>query len=301
MDQLNFRRTFVVSGQYGLVVAQTACRAHGLNVLNAAASSTVPKEKADTREWVVSTVEGRKLPSLKPWRPVKSLKLLVVKAPSKMRKDNSPNPYERATPLDIGKPPRVPPPVPGGGPAPVDDSDERRDAAMRWLERRRSSRGETLVAVTEEDDLNNSLTIYVLDDVAKAWIVVGCTSISRELHNVCACDGAVLLDSLVGAEVFDLDALGWRSCPSQIPEKDEKFLNGCALTAPDGSAVLLRDGGSRGRSLVSRVRRDDVSEAAPTVSPGSPLPDGMRLDRLCEDPRADPLDGLGVCLLPMPI
>ena len=73
---------------------------------------------------------------------------------------------------------------------------------MRWLERRRRSRGETLVAVSEEDDLNNSLTIYVLDDVAKAWIVVGCTSIARELHNVCACDGAVLLDSSRGRGGF---------------------------------------------------------------------------------------------------
>ena len=173
---------------------------------------------------------------------------------------------------------------------------------MRWLERRRRSRGETLVAVTEEDDLNNSLTIYVLDDVAKAWIVVGCSSIPKELRNVCACDGAVLLDSLVGAEVFDLDALGWRSCPSLIPEKDEKFHLGCALTSPDGSAVLLRDGGSRCRSLVSRVRRDDVSEAAPTISRGSPLPDGLRLDRLVQDPRAEGHDnGFGMCLLPMPI
>ena len=190
---------------------------------------------------------------------------------------------------------------------PVDDSDERRDAAMRWLERRRSARGETLVAVTEEEDLNNALTIYVLDDVAKTWIVVGCSSIPKELRNVCACDGAVLLDSLVGAEVFDLDALGWRSCPSRIPEKDEKFLYGCALTSPDGSAVLLRDGGCRrGRSLVSRVRRDDVSEAAPSISRGAPLPDGisdgMRLDRLVQDPRAEGQDnGFGVCLLPMPI
>ena len=157
------------------------------------------------------------------------------------------------------------------------------------------------MAVTEEEDLNNALSIYVLDDVARTWIVVGCSSMPKELRNVCACDGAVLLDSLVGAEVFDFDLLGWLSCPSKIPEKDEKFHLGCALTSPDGSAVLLRDGGSRGRSLVSRVRRDDVSEAAPTVSQGSPLPDGMRLDRLCEDPRADPLDGLGVCLLPMPI
>ena len=81
------------------------------------------------------------------------------------------NPYLRATPFDIGKPPRVP----GGDVAlrPVDDSDERRDAAMRWLERRRSARGETLVAVTEEEDLNNALTIYVLDDVAKTWVLVG--------------------------------------------------------------------------------------------------------------------------------
>ena len=159
-----------------------------------------------------------------------------------------------------------------------------------------------MVAVSEEDDLNNSLTIYVLDEVAKTWIVVGCSSIARGLHNVCACDGGVLLDSLVGAEVFDLDALGWRSCPSLIPEKDEKFSYGCALTAPDGSAVLLRDGGSRCRSLVSRVRRDDVSEAAPTISRGSPLPDGLRLDRLVQDPRAEGQDnGFGVCLLPMPI
>ena len=112
MDQLNFRRTFVVSSQYGLVVAQTACRAHGLNVLNAAASSTVPKEKADCREWVVSTVTGTKLPSLKPWRPIKNLKLLVVTAPAKMRKEDEANPYLRATPFDIGKPPRAPP----GGP-----------------------------------------------------------------------------------------------------------------------------------------------------------------------------------------
>jgi hypothetical protein len=292
LDQLNFRRTFVVSAVHGLVVAQTACRAHGLNVLNAAAASTVPKEKADTREWVVSTVNGTKLPSIKPWRPIKNLKLLVVKAPSKMRKkDDEPNPYLRATPLDIGKPPPGP-----------DDSDERRDAATRWLERRRSARGETLVAIAEEEALNNALTIYVLDEVAKTWIVVGCSSIPKGLHNVCACDGAILLDTLVGAEVFDLDALGWRSCPSKIPEKDEKFPYGCALTAPDGSAVLLRDGGRSSRSLVSRVRRDDVSEAAPSISRGAPLPEGMRLDRLVQDPRAEGHDaGFGVCLLPMPI
>jgi len=291
LDQLNFRRTFVVSSQYGLVVAQTACRAHGLNVLNAAAASTVPKEKADTREWVVSTVKGRKLPSLKPWRPIKNLKLLVVTAPAKMRKEDEANPYLRATPFDIGRPPPGP-----------DDSGERRDAALRWLERRRSARGETLVAVTEEEDLNNALSIYVLDDVARTWIVVGCSSIPKELRNVCACDGAVLLDSLVGAEVFDLDLLGWRSCPSKIPEKDEKFHLGCALTSPDGSAVLLRDGGSRCRSLVSRVRRDDSCDAAPTISRGSPLPDFMRLDRLVQDPRAEGHDnGFGMCLLPMPI
>jgi hypothetical protein len=159
------------------------------------------------------------------------------------------------------------------------------------------------VAVAEEEALNNALTLYVLDEVAKTWIVVGCWSITaRGLQNVCACDGGVLLDSLVGAEVFDLDALGWRSCPSLIPEKDEKFSYGCALTAPDGSAVLLRDGGSRCRSLVSRVRRDDVSEAAPTISRGSPLPDGLRLDRLVQDPRAEGHDnGFGMCLLPMPI
>ncbi len=298
LDQLNFRRTFVVSSVHGLVVAQTACRAHGLNVLNAAAASTVPKEKADTREWVVSTVKGTKLPSLKPWRPIKNLKLLVVTAPSKMRTEDDANPFVRSTPFDIGKPPRAAP----GGPEPVDDSDERRDAAMRWLERRRSSRGETLVAVTEEEDLNNALTIYVLDEAAKAWIVVGCSSIPKELRNVCACDGGVLLDSLVGAEVFDLDVLGWRPCPSKIPEKDEKFHLGCALTSPDGSAVLLRDGGSRCRSLVSRVRRDDAGDAAPTISRGSPLPDGLRLDRLVQDPRAEGHDnGFGMCLLPMPI
>ena len=162
------------------------------------------------------------------------------------------------------------------------------------------------MAVAEEEDLNNALTVYVLDDAAKAWIVVGCSAIPKELRNVCACDGAVLLDSLVGAEVFDLDVLGWRSCPSKIPEKDEKFHLGCALTSPDGSAVLLRDGGSRCRSLVSRVRRDDVSEAAPSISRGAPLPDGisdgMRLDRLVQDPRAEGQDnGFGVCLLPMPI
>ena len=82
------------------------------------------------------------------------------------KKDDEANPYLRATPFDIGKPPRVP----GGDVAlrPVDDSGERRDAAMRWLERRRTTRGETLVAVTEEEDLNNALTVYVLDDAAKA-------------------------------------------------------------------------------------------------------------------------------------
>ena len=185
---------------------------------------------------------------------------------------------------------------------PVDDSGERRDAALRWLERRRTQRGETLAAVTEEEDLDNALTVYVLDDAAKAWVVVGCSSIPKELRNVCACDGGVLLDSLVGAEVFDFDVLGWRSCPSLIPEKDEKFHLGCALTAPDGSAVLLRDGGSRCRSLVSRVRRDDAGDAAPTISRGSPLPDHLRLDRLVQDPRAEGHDnGFGMCLLPMPI
>ena len=65
-------------------------------------------------------------------------------------------------------------------------------------------------------------------------------------------------------------------------------------------------GARRGRSLASRVRRDDVSEAAPSISRGAPLPDGisdgMRLDRLVQDPRAEGQDnGFGVCLLPMPI
>ena len=185
--------------------------------------STVPKEKADCREWVVSTVKGTKLPSLKPWRPVKSLKLISRQGAVKNAERQLTKPLRARPPWTSASRRahhprcRVPPP------APVDDSDERRDAAMRWLERRRRSRGETLVAVTEEDDLNNSLTIYVLDDVAKAWIVVGCTSIARELHNVCACDGAVLLDSLVGAEVFDLDRWAGGRVPLKYRKRTRSF------------------------------------------------------------------------------
>ena len=52
LDQLNFGGRSS-SSQYGLVVAQTACRAHGLNVLNAAAFYCTEGE-GDCREWVVS-------------------------------------------------------------------------------------------------------------------------------------------------------------------------------------------------------------------------------------------------------
>ena len=92
----------------------------------------------------MSTVKGTKLPSIKPWRPSKSQASSRQGAVENAERQLT-KPYG-GDPLDIGKPPRVPPPVPGGGPAPVDDSDERRDAATRWLEQRRSSRGETPVA-----------------------------------------------------------------------------------------------------------------------------------------------------------
>jgi len=67
------------------------------------------------------------------------------------------------------------------------------------------------------------------------------------------------------------------------------------LTAPDGSALLLR---ALAPGLVCRVRREDVGDAAPTVSRGAPLAGRAASVAFSA---AGEMAAEAACLLPMPI
>ena len=156
--------------------------------------STVPKEKADCREWVVLDSKRYEIALAQPGG--RQILKLFVTAPLKNAERQLTKPY--GDPLDVGgrraHHPRAgcPPPAPSttrtsAGTLPCGGWSAAASGERRWW-RSRKRRPKQFV-----DDLR-------LDDVAKAWIVVGCTSIGRELHNVWRRQ-RVLLDSLVGAEV----------------------------------------------------------------------------------------------------
>lgn len=297
LDHLNFRRTFCVAASGQLIVAATACRAHAHPTVNA--PSTPPREQPDCRSWLVAmspptydAAEWTPLPPLKPCRPVKELKLFTVRAPARPPRDEN-----AAANLQLGPP--------ATALDDTNDSAERRDAAQRWLERRHRRRGaEILVAVALDGPTftsfspgapTNSITVYVHDEDVKAWVCVANHATARDLAGVCACDGAVLLDNLVDAVALDLETLTWRMCPSRVAPRDQKFLGGVALTAPDGSALLLQ---ARAPGLVCRVRREDVGDAAPTVSRGAPFAGRAASVAFSA---AGEMAAEAACLLPMPI
>ena len=124
---------------------------------------------------------------------------------------------------------------------------------MRWLERRRTSRGETLVAVTEEDDLNNSPHDLRAGRGREGVDRRGVHVHRSKNYATSARATAVCCWIVSWARRF----LTWtRWAGGRVPlntGEGREVSERCALTAPDGSAVLLRDGGSRGRSLVSRA------------------------------------------------
>ena len=147
------------------------------------------------------------------------------------------------------------------------------------------------MAVTEEEDLNNALTyICILDDVAKDVDRRRVLRRSQRACNVCACDGAVLLDSLVGAEVFDLGRAGLAVVSPKIPEKDEKFHERLCVNITR-RVRRLRDGGSPVdlwcRGCGATTEDGALSGVAFTR---------RCTDRLVQDPRAAGRQWLGGCV-----